>query len=373
MSDDESVAEKVYEAGMDIVNPGGDPEALENAARAWRRMHDDVQAMFGDLDREVSRAVGETWRGDSADAFHAHWRELHKVVEEVLPDFKNAAEGLDEAADNIRKVNEEIHEIYLEIGISVAVSVASSFITMGFSAAAGAARAAQLAARAVAAAGRLGRALKAIAGVFRALYTSQKAFGAGKVALDGLANFAGGTAGGVATSLLSGKGPEWQTNLVGGAAGATVGTVAGSAVGAVAGKGVLGDFAGGVAGGAAGGFTGDYLDSVRKGEDFDPKAAAITAVTGGAAGGAAGVSVGMQTAFTPHITPGQELSVDVGTNSVAPVVGGVVANESKDSLEEEEKEGGEAGVAAAKTEKGVQSGKPQGGGSAGNGIRSVFG
>ncbi|MYT73325.1 MULTISPECIES: WXG100 family type VII secretion target [unclassified Streptomyces] len=103
---------------VDLVNP----DALEAAAKAWRRMHDGVQRMFSGLDREVSRAVGETWRGEAADAFHAHWRELHKVVEHVLPDFENAAEGLDEAADNIRKVKAEIHEIYLEIGIAIAAA-----------------------------------------------------------------------------------------------------------------------------------------------------------------------------------------------------------------------------------------------------------
>ncbi|WP_327671997.1 MULTISPECIES: hypothetical protein [unclassified Streptomyces] len=83
--------------------------------------------------------------------------------------------------------------------------------------------------------------------------------------------------------------------------------------------------------------------------------------------------MGMQSAFSPHITPGQELGVDVGINSAVPVGGGVVANESKDSLSDDEKEGGEAGVAAAKTEKDAQSGKPQGGSFAGDDIRRVFG
>lgn len=346
MSGDESVAEEIYEAGLELVNPGGRPDVLRDAAKSWRQLAEDVEGIFNALNSEVNKAVGDSWRGPAAEAFQEHFRKLRDTIDEVTPDFEKAADGLDEAADNIETVNDEIHEIYVEIGISVGVSVAMSFVTMGFSAAAGAARAAQLAAKAIQAAGRLGRALQRIAQVFKAIYTSRRFMGAGKIALDGLANFAGGTTGGVATSLLSGKGFEWQTNLIGGAAGATVGTAVSKGVGAIAGNGLASDVATGAAGGAAGGFAGDYLDSVRKGEDFDPATAAITAVTGGAAGGAAGASVGLHNAFTPHMTPGQELSVDVGVNSSVPVPGGVVANGSKDSLGQ----GGEEAEAESKAE-----------------------
>lgn len=332
MSGDESVAEEIHEAALELVNPGGDPEVLRDAAKGWRQLSKDVDELFRALNTDVNKTVGDTWRGEAADAFQEHFRELKKVIDEVTPDFDKASDGLEEAADNIEVVNKEIHEIYVEIGISIGVSVAMSFVTLGFSAAAGAARAAQLAARAIAAAGRLGRALQRIAQTFRVIYTSRRFMGAGKIALDGLANFAGGTAGGVATSLLSGKGMELQTNLIGGAAGATVGTAVGKGAGVILEGRRGGNFASSVAGGAAGGFTGDYLDSVRKGEDFNAKSAAVTAVTGGAAAGTAGEAVRFQTAFTPHITQGQELAVDVGINSAVPVGGGVVANESKDSL-----------------------------------------
>lgn len=341
MSGNESVAEEVYEAGIELVNPGGRPDILKDAAKGWRQLAEDVEGLFKALDAEVNNTVGETWRGPAAEAFQQHFRELKKTIDEVTPDFEKAADGLDEAAENIAKVNEEITEIYLEIGISIGVSVAMSFVTVGFSAAAGAARAAQLAARAIQAAGRLGQALQRIAQIFRAIYTSQRFMGAGKLALDGLANWAGGTAGGVATSLLSGKGPELGTNMVGGFTGATLGTAVGTGVGAVMKPGVVSDFASGAAGGAVGGFSGDYLDSVRKGEDFDPKAASVSAITGGGAGGAGGVSVGMRSAFTPHQTDAQALRADVATNSVVPIPGGVIANDSKDSLNPEEPDGDE--------------------------------
>lgn len=71
---------------------------------------------------------------------------------------------------------------------------------------------------------------------------------------------------------------------------------------------------------------------MRKGEEFNIRAATVTAVTGGAAGGASSEAVSFQNAFTPHSTPGQDRAVDVGLNSGIAVPGGVVANESKDSF-----------------------------------------
>ncbi|MEU8783057.1 WXG100 family type VII secretion target [Streptomyces sp. NPDC048637] len=331
MSDDESVAEKVFEVGIEAINPGGRPDVLRAAAAGWRSLAHEAEEMFSKLDREVKGTVGETWRGPAAEAFQNHWKQLKSAIDDTTGEFEECAKGLDEAAKSIEEINDEIHGIYAEIGISVAVSAATSLFSFGLSTAAGAARVAQLASRAVAAAGRLGVLLQRVASVFRTLYAGRK----GKIVLDALANWAGGTAGGVATSVLSGKGPEWRTNALGGLGGATLGTGAGKVAENLMGNRVGKTFVTGAAGGAAGGVTGDALDAAfDKEKEFDPASSAITAVTGAAAGGGAAEGVSFQRAFDIRPThAGRDLAQDVAMNSAVPVFGGPAGNDAKDGVE----------------------------------------
>lgn len=165
----ESLAEKVYEAGIELVNPGGRPDVLRAAAKGWRTMGEELAEAYGGLDRKVQDVLGEHWRGESAEAFRAYWKKIGDAVHETVPLFGQAAKGLEEAADNIEEINDEIHQIYLEIGVSIAASAALSFVTLGFSAPAGAANALRLAAQAADAASKLGRLLNSAARVFRYL------------------------------------------------------------------------------------------------------------------------------------------------------------------------------------------------------------
>ncbi|MGW3028171.1 WXG100 family type VII secretion target [Streptomyces sp. NPDC001221] len=167
MSGSESGAEEIIELGIEVINPGGRPEELEAAAKAWRKLQSDVEDLVRSLDGEVKRTVGDTWRGEAASAFQAHWQEFADAVLDATKDFDQAAKGLEDAAKCIREVNDEIHEIYLEIGISIGVSVGMSFLTMGVSAAAGTARVAMLVTRALDAAGRMGRLLRLIGTAFQ--------------------------------------------------------------------------------------------------------------------------------------------------------------------------------------------------------------
>jgi WXG100 family type VII secretion target len=144
---DEGAAEKVYEAGLELVNPGGRPEVLREAAKAWRALGTHLDKFAVGMDRKIQAKHGSEWRGPAADAFMDHWRDVKKSIEDSQDVFTDAAAGLEKAADNIEKVNEEIHQIYIEIGVTVAASAATSFVTLGFPAAAGAANAARLAAR----------------------------------------------------------------------------------------------------------------------------------------------------------------------------------------------------------------------------------
>lgn len=166
---EEGAAEKVYEAGIELVNPGGQPDVLREAAKAWRHWGAPLDKFAVRMDRRIRETHGSKWHGPAADAFLDHWHDVKKSIEDSQEIFDDAAKGLDAAADNIEKVNEEIHQIYLEIGVTIAASVATSFITMGFSAAAGAANAARLTAQATAAATRLGRLLATIARIFQTI------------------------------------------------------------------------------------------------------------------------------------------------------------------------------------------------------------
>ncbi|MEU6098687.1 WXG100 family type VII secretion target [Streptomyces sp. NPDC047079] len=341
MSGNESAAEEIIELGIEVINPGGRPEDLEAAARAWRKLKSDVEGLVKDLDREVKRTVGHTWRGEAAKAFEAHWDQFAAAVLDATNDFDEAAEGLEEAAKCIREVNEEIHEIYMEIGISIGVSVGMSFLALGVSAAAGTARVTVLVTRALEAAGRLGSFLRRLGALYQRFYGMGKV---GRLLTEGALNWAGGTAGGMVTSQLSGKGWEVGTNMIGGLTGATVGTAAGKAVTALGGK----EIVSGMVGGAAGGMSGDYLDSLRKGENFDIRQGVVTGITGGAAGGLSGGASALDRGFDDMARglknendfgfndkgrpEHQQAAADVALGSSTPVAGGVSANTAKDGF-----------------------------------------
>ncbi|MFG2098163.1 WXG100 family type VII secretion target [Streptomyces sp. NPDC048612] len=376
MSGDESVAEEIVELGIEIVHPGGRPDELREAAKQWRHLKSEADRIFGALDKQVNAAVGNSWRGEAADAFQEHWNQCKKAVDQVTVNFDEAAEGLEKAAKSIEEVNEEIEDIYIEIGISVGVSIGMSFLTLGVSAAVGTARVAMLAKRALDAAGKLGRMLRLIARTYRGIkgarYLRPQMVQSGIKAMEGFAvNTASGTAGGVATSLLSGKGPEWGTNLMGGLGGASVGAGAGKVATALG----RGDFVSGAVGGAAGGVTGDYLDSVRKGEDLNGRQTAITAVTGGAAGGVGGSLRGFDREMDrmardikmENRTPANhEANMDTAWGTVVPIAGGVAGNEGKDGFDDVEKSTGEGQTAAKQGAKGRNE-------SATDEVRDVFG
>ncbi|MFI7412267.1 WXG100 family type VII secretion target [Streptomyces sp. NPDC049627] len=345
MSGNESAAEEIIELGIEVINPGGRPDELREAAKAWRQLKADVEGMLKALDKDVKGTVGHTWRGEAANAFQTHWDEFAAAVRDATDDFDEAAKGLEDAAKCIEEVNEEIHDIYVEIGISIGVSVGMSFLTLGVSAAAGTARVTMLVTRALDAAGRLGRLLRTIATIFRTLYNSGKW---GRRFAEFLLNWAGGTVGGMVTSKLSGKGWEVGTNLVGGLAGATVGTAAGKVATKLGG----GDIVSGIAGGAAGGMSGDYLDSVRKGEDFDIRQSIVTGITGGAAGGIGGGARAVDRGFDDMARglrnendfsyigdrpEHQQSGIDAAFGASTPIAGGVSANTAKDGFEDVDK------------------------------------
>ncbi|OEV08810.1 type VII secretion system (Wss) protein ESAT-6 [Streptomyces sp. Amel2xB2] len=333
---EESAAEKVYEAGLELINPGGDPGKLREAATAWKAIGAALDKMVTDLDRDWRRVKGAgAWTGPSADAFDKHWQELKKAVEDTTPQCDNAAKHLNDAADSIEDINDQIHQIYLEIGVSVGVSVALSFVTVGFSAAAGAARAAQLAARATQLAGRLGQILTRIAQSFR---TVAQAMRGQRFIKNVLVNWASNTGATVISKTATGQDVDlaeaaWQGGLSAG-----VGTGPGLAVTKKVG-GLAGNMAGGVAGNVSGGLAVDGVNSARgEGPGLDGAGwNALFNAAGGAAGGAAAHGANTQMPAhrdSPHLSiEGPLNGISYGAaNSVNEVVqGNAQYGDDKDS------------------------------------------
>ncbi|WP_051817641.1 WXG100 family type VII secretion target [Streptomyces sp. NRRL S-1813] len=291
MSGDESVAEQVFEAGLEIINPGGDPDTLRSAAKGWRDLHDNLQSMFQALDRDVQRTLDSGWRGPAADSFAEHWKNLNAGMDKTLPQLPQAAKGLDDAADAIEEINDEIHKIYLEIGISIGISVGLSFMTMGFSAAAGAARAAQLATKAAKLAKTLGTLLAKVGRLFKGIQQLAKH----RFLKNVLVNWASNTGGTVITNVATGQETNlWDATWQGGLS-ALAGTGPGLAAARKIG-GNAGTLGSDVVGGAVGSVTGGFAVDVAKNYDNDPSNDVspgdmvwdgMVNGAGGAAGGAA--------------------------------------------------------------------------------------
>ncbi|MFF7951712.1 WXG100 family type VII secretion target [Streptomyces griseorubiginosus] len=326
---EESVAEKVYEAGIEVVNPGGRPDVLRAAAKGWRTMGEELEEAYGGLDRRVRGVLGEHWRGDSAEAFHAYWEKVGRAVEETLPLFDQAARGLDEAADHIEEINDEIHQIYLEIGVSIAASVALSFVTVGFSAAAGAANAVRLAGEAGAAASRLGRLLCNAARLFRYMRGLVRGSGPLRLAVELGVQWGAGTGTGIATNLAMGKDAELTNNAVNGAVGALGGTFGAGLLAPRLGGGVWANAADGATVGAVSSVVGDTLNNLHSGDRFDASQMALGAVAGGLTGGSGSVAV-HRAMDGRTLSAAHQLVGDVATNAPISFGLGAGGNISKD-------------------------------------------
>ncbi|MFF3545124.1 WXG100 family type VII secretion target [Streptomyces platensis] len=326
---EEGAAEQVFEAGLELVNPGGEPDVLRAAAKGYRDMGDELKEVYGALNKQVRATIGDHWRGDSADAFDAHWKGIGKAVHETTPLFEQAADGLDKAADDIEKINKEIHEIYLEIGVSIGASVALSFVTLGFSAAAGAANAARLGVQAANAATKLGKLLSFAARTFRAIRTFAQQSTLRRLTVELGVQWAAGTGTGMATSYATKGEFEVGDNVVNGAVGALGGKYIAGPLAGKLGGGLLGNAAGGVAAGGASSLVGDSINNVRKGDEFDASQMALGAAFGGATGGAGGAAVHRMTDGRTF-SGAHELAGDVATNAPISIGLGMEGNIVKD-------------------------------------------
>ncbi|MFG2193551.1 WXG100 family type VII secretion target [Streptomyces sp. NPDC048639] len=321
----EGVAEQVYEAGIELVNPGGRPDVLRAAAKGWRDMSDALEEAYRAVDKQVEMKLGEHWRGDSADAFSAHWTKVGNAVRETVPLFEEAAKGLDEAAKNIEEINDQIHQIYVEIGVSIGASVALSFVTLGFSAAAGAANAARLALQAANAASKLGKLLSMAARMFRGIRTFARAGKLQRLTVELGVQWAAGTGTGIATSLATKGEFELGNNMANGAFGALGGKYIAGPLTERLGGGLVGSATGGATAGAAASLAGDTVNNLRNGEKFDASQMALGAAFGGLTSGSGSAAVHRAT-DGQAFSGARGMAGDVATNAPISVGLGIEGN-----------------------------------------------
>ncbi|MET9513057.1 WXG100 family type VII secretion target [Streptomyces flavidovirens] len=318
------MGEELVELGIELVNPGGSPEELRQAAKAWRRLKSEVAGADGlleALDRNVEDVVGDTWRGPAAEAFKQHWHEVRASVEKSTTQYDEVARQLDEAADSIDQVNSEIHDIYIEIGVSIGVGVALSFVTLGLGSAAAATNVARLAGQAIGHAERLGRLLSRLAAAMRAYQRSTKAT---KLLVDFGINWAGNTFTTVASAAATGEGVDgeglreaiWQGGVAS-LAGTPLGMAgAGGATALLRNRGVSSlamraseNVAGGVVGNVAGGVAVDGVSRATGSEKPEWLKNAVVNAAGGGVGGIGGVGIGatahhrLQAVGSPAVPP----------------------------------------------------------------------
>ncbi|MDT0381009.1 WXG100 family type VII secretion target [Streptomyces sp. DSM 42041] len=354
MSGNESAAEELVELGIELVNPGGRPDVLRDAAKAWRKLQKDLagdEGILKALERDVENTVGNTWRGEAADAFKLHFQEFKSAVADSVDEFDEVADGLDEAADAIEKCNDEIHQIYLEIGVTAAVGVATSFFSFGLTGAAAAANITRLAAQAVRIAGRLGTLLQRIAAIFRRLSSLNKVQSTLK-GLKGLKDFVksskhltnlavnagANTAGNVVATAVANGGrmspkdfadAAWQ-----GVAASAFGTGIGIKIGGMVSKPGLSAVTEGVVGNVAGG-AGVDLIKYGSGQDLSVRDWAYNALgntIGGVAGG--GMTHGANQLSGPRSSDNPHMAFEGILGGVALGTGGVAKDKIR-ALEED--------------------------------------
>ncbi len=165
-------ARKVYGTLFDV---GGDPDAIKEAAEAFRALAEDLKTQLGILDRAAG-AVLETWtEGKSRTAFSESNAKLKTGYVEYVAGLGEAAGTLVNTAEFIEDAQRQSRDFKIALAATVAVGVGFAIVSFGASAAAAAAEAAVITSSFWAMMARLAALLlKAVAAIARVLALSRK-------------------------------------------------------------------------------------------------------------------------------------------------------------------------------------------------------
>jgi len=128
-----------------ILHPFGDPGPLEEAAAAWRVVIDDIERTRNDL-VAGGRTLGD-WKGPAAARFDAYLDGLVKDTGKLGEGIEKIAKALSDAAAALRDLNRTVHAILAEIAAYIVVDVILTLLTGFGGAAAAAAQVAVMVAR----------------------------------------------------------------------------------------------------------------------------------------------------------------------------------------------------------------------------------
>jgi WXG100 family type VII secretion target len=120
----------------------GDPDALNDKARAWR----DAAGKLDDFARDELAARTDLlsyWEGEAAEAFGEEMAKVNQSLSEIGDHFEGTAQLLEGSAEGARQAQDLVEQIVRELIawliVTIIVALASAWITLGASVAAGAA------------------------------------------------------------------------------------------------------------------------------------------------------------------------------------------------------------------------------------------
>ena len=246
---------------LGVPMPGGNGDVLRQIAQEWTAMATAVGVQVSALDAAVGAVYESQWSGDAADSFVRHWEKQSAEITQGVVNFQQVAKGLDDYADTVDSINEEILSIAEQILAASAAGAVLTFVTAGISDAVAAAadaaealRITQLVAKFGEIAEQIGldlekaaQAVESILSKLKALIEFLKSTKLGNAALNigttigtkFTGNFIADTGANVASQYLSGQKVTWGADVANGGL---------DAFGTVLTEGVLGEAAPGLAG-----------------------------------------------------------------------------------------------------------------------------
>lgn len=122
-----------------IVDPGGDPAALQRAAAAYRELATQLNSVASDLDNAVSQNIEAHWKGSASVAFQKQWSTFSAAIKNYAKSLDGAASNLDAMANELHNAHEQVIHLAIVAAASIAAGLALTFFTFGGSDAAAAA------------------------------------------------------------------------------------------------------------------------------------------------------------------------------------------------------------------------------------------
>lgn len=144
---------EIYSVLKPLVNPlvekwdsvVGQPESVNQVAAEWRGMSESLTNLAA-FQKESAAATASGWEGLAHDAYVEKVQEVAAAISEMADQVKGVAGFLDQAAEEVRNVEQLVKELIFELiewaAVSLAVGAAGAIFTLGASVAAGAAAAA---------------------------------------------------------------------------------------------------------------------------------------------------------------------------------------------------------------------------------------